>query len=75
MVMGVPREYLMCVLVGSALTTVFMHPIFSGLVGVLLWLLGKVLVKNDQFFMSIWIVKKLRIGVTRGGNEGNEYLP
>lgn len=75
MVIGVPRDYLMFLLFFSALTTVFIHPFFSAGLAVIGWLVGQILVKNDQYFMTIWIVKKFRIGVTRGGNDGNEYLP
>lgn len=75
MVMGVPRDYLMFLLIGCALTTVFVHPFISIFFAFIGWVVGKVLVKNDPYFMTIWIVKRFRIGVTRGGEKGNEYLP
>ena len=75
MVLGVPRDYLMFLLIGCALTTVVVHPLISAVLAFIGWVVGKILVRHDQYFMTIWIVKRFRIGVTRGGKDGNEYLP
>jgi type IV secretory pathway VirB3-like protein len=75
MVLGVPRDFLMFLLLACALTTVFVHPLISIGFALIGWAIGKLMVKHDPFFMTVWIVKRFRIGVTRGGNDGNEYLP
>ena len=78
---GVPRDYAMvslitCFVLGMLLAACgvkagfYLSMVFYGFA----WLIGLYLGRKDTEFLTVYLVKTIKIGMTKNGKNGNKYL-
>ena len=80
-VKGVPRDYAMvmlvvCFVAGMMLVVIgikagfYLSMVFYGFA----WLAGLYFGKKDTEFLTVYLVKTIKIGISKGDRNGNEYI-